>query len=166
MPPLWIAHILDAYRQLHDQEIDNFWGKLNPDQQARREILRPYCRALMERGDTLIAQHILTRYQDLNFQASDELGIDDLADEVVKTNEKSMLQLIQVVNEASERSIVQLKKHYSQIVSKEFEDYVTIVGQELEPHEFLKNVVVEVAQELLLRKKKPANPFRISGRSY
>ncbi|BBF85502.1 hypothetical protein DLM_1886 [Aquitalea magnusonii] len=153
MPPLWIAHILDAYRQLHDQEIDNFWGKLNPDQQARREILRPYCRALMERGDTLIAQHILTRYQDLNFQASDELGIDDLADEVVKTNEKSMLQLIQVVNEASERSIVQLKKHYSQIVSKEFEDYVTIVGQELEPHEFLKNVVVEVAQELLLRKK-------------
>lgn len=153
MPPLWVAHILDAYRQLRDQGIDDFWAKLNPDQQARLEILRPYCKALMERGDTLIAQHILTRYRDLNFQASDELGINDLVDELVKTNEKSMIQLIQVVNEASERSIVQLKKHYSQIVSKEFEDYVTIVGQGLEPHEFLKNVVVEVAQELLLRKK-------------
>lgn len=153
MPPLWIADILDAYRQLQDQGIDDFWMKLNPDQQARREILRPYCMALMKRGDTLIAQQILTRYRDLNCQASDELGIDDLVYEVVKTSEMSMTQLIQAANEASERSIVQLKKHYCQIVSKEFEDYVTIVGQGLEPHEFLKNVVIEVAQELLLRKK-------------
>ncbi len=153
MPPLWIADILDAYRQLQDQGIDDFWMKLNTDQQARREILRPYCMALMKRGDTLIAQQIITRYRDLNFQASDQLEINDLIDELAKASEVSMTQLIQAANESSQRSIVQLQKHYCQIVSKEFEDYVTIVGQGLQSHDFLKNAVIEVAQELLLRKK-------------
>lgn len=153
MPTLWVAHILDAYRQLQDHRIDDFWMRLTPDQQARREILRPYCRALMERGDALIAHQIVTRYRELNLQASDELEINDLIDELAKASEVSMTQLIQVANEASQRSIVQLQKHHCQIVSKEFEDYVTIVGQGLQSHEFLKNAVIEVAQELLLRKK-------------
>jgi hypothetical protein len=157
MPTLWVATILDAYRQLQDHlGIDDFWRRLNPDQQARREIMRPYCLALMGRGDALIAQQIITRYRELNLQASDELGITDLIDELGKVlpSEHSMSQFIQVINEGSQRSTVQLRKHYSQIVSKEFEDYVSIVGQgRLLPHEFLKEVVLEVAKELLLRKK-------------
>ena len=68
-------------------------------------------------------------------------------------NEFPLSQMIQFVNEDSQRSVVQLRKHYSQIMSKEFVDYVDIVGQGLSLHEFLKNVVLEVAQELLLRKK-------------
>ena len=156
MRAFWVATILDAYRQLEDSSgIDDFWMKLNPDQQARLEILRPYCKALMARGEALIAQQIITRYRESNLQASEGLGINDLIDELGKIlpSEQSMSRLVQVINEESQRSTVQLAKHYSQIVSKEFEDYVAIVGQGLHPHEFLKNVVLEVANELLLRKK-------------
>lgn len=164
MSQLWVVHILGAYRDLEDQKIDDFWMKLSPDQQARREILRPYCMALMKRGDTLIAHQIVTHYRNLNYQASDDLGIDDLVDELMKSQNISMTQLIRATNEASQRSLVQLKQHYSQIINQEFEDYVSIVGGGIEPHAFLKNVVIEVAQELLLRKnnlqvhsKKPEN---------
>lgn len=156
MPTIWVATILDAYRQLQDSPgIDNFWMRLEPDQQARREILHPYCKALMARGEALIAQQIITRYRELNLQASDGLGITDLIDELGKVlpSERSMSQLIEVINEDSQRSTQQLAKHYSQIVSKDFEDYVAIVGQGKQPHEFLKDTVLEVAQELLLRKK-------------
>lgn len=156
MPTIWVATILDAYRQLQDsQGIDNFWMRLNPDQQARREILHPYCKALMARGEALIAQQIIIRYRELNLQASDELGITDLIDELGKVlpSERSMSQLIEVINEESQRSAVQLSKHYRQIGSKGFEDYVAIVSEGQQPHEFLKDVVLEVAKELLLRKK-------------
>lgn len=156
MPTLWVTTILDAYRQLQDHPgIDDFWIRLSPDQQARREVLRPYCMALMARGDALIAQQIISRYRELNVQASQGLGITDLIDELGKVlpSEHSMSQLIQMTIEESQRSVAQLQKHYSQIVSKEFEDYVAIVGQGVQPHEFLKNIIIEVAQELLLRKK-------------
>lgn len=154
MQPLWVSHILDAYRQLQDQGIDDFWAKLSPDQQARREILRPYCTALMERGDTLIAQQIVSRYQELNSQASGKLEINDLIDELAKASETSIIQLLQAATyEPPQPSVEQLQKHYCQIVSKEFKEYVNIIGNGLEPHEFLKNIVMEVAQELLLRKK-------------
>lgn len=156
MPTTWVATILDIYRQLQDSpKIDDFWMSLNQDQQARLEILHPYCKALMARGDALIAQQIITRYRELNQQASEGLGINDLLNELIKTlpSEQTMSQLVQVINEGSQRSTEQLTKHYSQIVSKNFEDYVIIVGQGQSPEEFLKNAVLEVAQELLLRKK-------------
>jgi hypothetical protein len=139
MRAFWVATILDAYRQLQDSPgIDDFWMRLNPDQQARLEILRPYCKALMARGEALIAQQIITRYRELNLQASEGLGITDLIDELVKSlpSEQTMSQLVQVINEASQRSITQIAKHYSQIASKDFEDYVAIVGQGQPPHEF------------------------------
>jgi hypothetical protein len=156
MPTLWVAVILDAYQKLQDHPgIDTFWRKLDSDQQARREIMHPYCRSLIKRGDALIAQQIITRYRELNLKASDDLGINELIDELGKAlpNELPLSQMIQMVNEDSQRSVVQLRKHYSQIVTKEFVDYVDIVGQGLSLHEFLKNAVLEVAQELLLRRK-------------
>jgi hypothetical protein len=151
----WISTILDAYRQLQDYPgIDKFWMMLNPDQHARLEIIRPYCKSLIARGEALIAQQIINRYLELNKQTSGELGANDLLDELCKAlPSPSISQVIQVINEESQRSIVQLATHYCQIVSKEFEDYVSIVSPGLLPHEFLKNVVLEVAQELLLRKK-------------
>jgi hypothetical protein len=156
MPTTWIAAILDNYRQLQDSpKIDDFWMKLNQDQQARREILHPYCLALIARGDALIAQKIINCYRELNQQASDALGINDLMDELGRNlpPQLSMSQLIQVEREELQRSTAQLTNHYSQIVSKNFEDYVAIVGQGQSPEEFLKSAVLEVAQELLLRKK-------------
>ncbi len=157
MPTLWVAAILDTYRQFNDSsEIDKFWMMLNSDQKTRVEIIYPYCKALIARGDALIAQQIITYYRELNSQASEGLGIDDLIDELGKAlpGELSISQIIQISNENSQRSTRQLVKHYSQIVSKGFDDYVFIVsqGQEL-PHKFLKNAVLEVAEELLLRKK-------------
>lgn len=155
MPTLWVAAILDAYQKLQDYlGIDNFWKRLESDQQDRRETMHPYCLSLIKRGDALIAQQIITRYRKLNLKTSDDLGITELIDELGKAlpNEHSLSQMIQIVNEDSQRSIVQLRKHYSQIVSKEFVDYVDIVGQGLSLHEFLKDVVLEVTQELLLRR--------------
>ncbi|MDO9106444.1 MAG: hypothetical protein Q7U57_15955 [Methylovulum sp.] len=156
MPTNWVASILDTYRQLQDSPgINEFWVRLNPDQQTRLEIMYPYCRALIASGEPLIAQQIINRYYDLNNQISEGLGIDDLIDELGKAlpNVLSMSQLVQIVTEGSQRSVEQLAKHYSQIVSKEFEEYVSIVAPKLLPHEFLKKIVLEVAQELLLRKK-------------
>jgi len=141
MPLLWQATILDVYRQLQDSTgADDFWNKLNPDQHARREVLHPYCKALMARGDALIAQQKITNYRELNHQPSVELGITDLINELLQVlpSEQSMSQLVQVINEDSQRSTVQLTKHYSQIVSKEFKEYVAIVGQGAQPTEFLK----------------------------
>lgn len=155
MPPPCVATILNTYRELHDApKIDAFWTKLSPDQQNRVEILHPYCKALIARGEALIAKQLINRYLELNQQTSEGLGLDDLIDELGKAlpDALSMSQVIQVMSEESQRSVAQLMKHYSQIVSKDFEDYVAIVGQGQLPHEFLKNAVVEVAQELLLRK--------------
>lgn len=156
MPTTWVAAILDSYRQLQDSpKIDEFWMRLNPDQQARREILHPYCLALIQRGDALIAQQIINRYRELNQQASDALGINDLMDELGKSlpSQSSMTQFVKSMSEELQRSTAQLTNHYNQITSKNFEDYVAIVGQDRSPEEFLKDVVLEIAQELLLRKK-------------
>jgi len=156
IPTGWIASILGAYQQLRDsKEIDGYWAKLSPDKKDRLEILHPYCKALIERGEPFIAQQIVNRYLELNQKTSDGLGLNELIDELLKAipRDQSMSQLIQVVNEESQRSMTQLAKHYNQIVSKDFVEYVAIVKPERLPHEFLKDVVVEVARELLLRKR-------------
>lgn len=156
MPTQWVRTILNAYQQLNDaSEIDAFWMKLNSEQKDRLEILHPYCLALMERGEALIAQQIINRYCEINQQRPDGLELNDLIDKLAKAlpTESSMTQLIQFLNEGSQRNVTQLAKHYNQIVSQEFEQYVSIVGQGLSSHEFLKNIIEEVANELLLRKK-------------
>jgi len=156
MPPQWVTNILDAYRQLHDTSgINAFWTKLTPSQQTSAEILRPYCLALIARGEPLSAQQIISHYYELNPQNSDSLGLNDLIDELHKAlpPDMSISRLVQVINEDAQRSSVQLRKHYNHILSKDFDEYVAIVGNGQASHEFLRNAVLEVAQELLLRKK-------------
>lgn len=161
MPSPWIATILDTYQQLHDApKADIFWMQLNTDQQDRVEVLHPYCKILIAEGKSLIAQQIVDRYLELNQQASEELGLEELGlneliNELAKIrpHEQSLTQYIQIMFEESQRSTAQLTKHYSQIVSKEFEDYVAIVSHSKSTHEYLKNIVLEITNELLLRKK-------------
>ena len=156
MLTLWISTILNAYKELNDvSEMDEFWRKLTQDQQARIEILHPYCLTLIARGEPLIAQQIVNRYVELNQKYSEHLGLNDLIDELAKAlpNESSISQLVHIIEEKPLRSNQQLAKDYCQIVSKEFKDYVAIVSPTTEPHEFLKNRVLEVVDELLLRKK-------------
>lgn len=156
MPAPWVATILEGYRQLRQvQDIDVFWSKLSTEQQVQAEILGPYCMALIERNEPLIAQQIFNRYCELNPQIPEGLGLNDLINQLVEASpaDRSLSQLIQIVNEDSQRTDLQLTKHYTQIVSKDFKEYVAIVGQGLLPHEFLQKAMLEVAQELVFRKK-------------
>ncbi|MDR6357378.1 hypothetical protein Q3H58_004049 [Pseudomonas psychrotolerans] len=151
----WVTSVLDAYQLLGAPEIDDFWIRLSAEQQTRIHILTPYCKTLIARGDALMARKILTRYQKLNKLTPDDLGIDDLISELsrVEESQPSMSELIQLINEGSQRSILQLQKHYSQIISKDFEAYVEIVKPDQPPHEYLKDAVLAVASELVLRKR-------------
>jgi uncharacterized protein YacL (UPF0231 family) len=154
MRETWVSMILEAYRLLRSPKIDDFWQRLTPEQHVRLEILKPYCRALIARGEPSGAQRIIGHYQNLNLQTPLEPGIKDLIDELVNAEscKPTMSQLVQIVSESLQRNTVQLRTHYNQIVSKDFEDYVDIVSPGQLPHVFLKNAMLEVAQEIILRK--------------
>ncbi|WP_321793678.1 hypothetical protein [Burkholderia pyrrocinia] len=156
MPIPWVSLILDTCCALRDSErTDEFWSRLGPEQRDRREVLVPYCRALIARGDVLIANQLVHQYVRLNGDSAEGLGLDELIVEVERAmpERPSIIELIGVVNEGAQRTIGQLSKHYSQIISKSFEDYVAITAPPLTPDEFLRDIVVEVVDELLLRKK-------------
>ncbi|WP_141758754.1 hypothetical protein [Duganella sp. HH105] len=151
----WVAAILDAYRVVRkDAEIDAFWGQLSPDQQTRPEILRPFCRSLVDRGEPLRAQQIVLQYTELNPHGVTS-DVEKLLDEIAKAvpDKQSMSQLVRTIAEQSQRSVLQLKKHYSDIKASNLRDYVAIVGQGTDVQEFLRDAVLEVANELLLRRK-------------
>lgn len=155
MSETWVATILDAHRLIGAPQIDSFWMRLSAEQHTRLQILKPYCSALIARGDAFTARKVLARYQELNHSTPDDLGIEDLISELskVEADLPSMKDLVQLLNEGSQRSILQLQKHYAQIISKDFETYVEIVRQGQPPHEYLKDAVLAVARELVLRKR-------------
>lgn len=155
MSETWVATILDAYRLIGAPEIDSFWMRLSAEQHTRLQILTPYCSALIARGDAFTARKVLARYQELNQSTPDDLGIDDLISELskVEADLPSMKDLVQLLNEGSQRSILQLQKHYAQVIAKDFETYVEIVRPDQPPHEYLKDAVLAVARELVLRKR-------------
>jgi AraC-like DNA-binding protein len=151
----WIATILEAYRLIGTLEIDAFWRRLSLEQQARLHILRPYCRALIARAEPSAARVIIGRYQVLNSLSLDEIDIEDLVSELAKAEPEapSMKEMLQMTIEAGQRTTQQLRKHYSQIVSSKFENYIDIVSPDQPPHEFIKDVVLDVANEIVLRKR-------------
>lgn len=155
MSESWVTTILEAYRLIGSPEIDGFWMRLSAEQHTRLKILTPYCSALIARGDAFMARKVLARYQQLNQSTPDELGIDDLITELSKVEAElpSMKDLVQLLNEGSQRSILQLQKHYAQVVAKDFETYVEIVRPDQLSHDYLKDAVLAVAHELVLRKR-------------
>lgn len=155
MSESWVTTILEAYRLIASPEIDGFWMRLSAEQHTRLNILTPYCSALIARGDAFMARKVLARYQELNQSTPDDLGIDDLIIELSKVEAElpSMKDLVQLLNEGSQRSILQLQKHYAQVIAKDFETYVEIVRPDQPPHEYLKDAVLAVAHELVLRKR-------------
>ncbi|EEF24466.1 conserved hypothetical protein [Ricinus communis] len=64
-----------------------------------------------------------------------------------------MVSLAKIFSEQSQRDKFQLAKHYSEILHKEFSEYVDIVAPGKSPDEFLKDIVLEIADELVMRKK-------------
>ncbi|WP_321853399.1 hypothetical protein [Paraburkholderia tropica] len=157
MPSQWAAAILEIRRIFQDMnDLDVFWGKLSVDQKHRAELLYPYCKALIERGDTLVAKQVLSRYRDLNKDAIDDPSIEELVQDLLNAlpPEHSTNDLVQQIIEQSQRNKIQLASHYREIVTSDFSDYVEIVSKgKKSPEEFLGEIVFEVGQELVLRKK-------------
>ncbi|WP_193392569.1 hypothetical protein [Aeromonas allosaccharophila] len=151
----WVAIILEAYLLSGAEGVDHFWAQLSPQQQGRRLIFTPYCRALLARRDSFTVKKILARYKEINHATLDELDIDDLISELAKIEKDapSMKDFLLIMAESSQRTVEQLQKHYNQIIAKDFEAYVEVVKPNLEPHEYLKEAILAVAGELVLRKR-------------
>jgi hypothetical protein len=151
----WINKILELYILLkNDSDIDYFWSQLSPHQQNFENILYLYCQSLINRNKPLIAQQLLNQYCQLNKLDINELKIDNLMKELLNSSNKmAASQLIEYAFESGQRTPAQLSKHYAEIVSSEFNTYVSIISPTTQPHEFLKNIFVEICGELLLRKK-------------
>lgn len=152
----WVAAVLEAYALLGDKhKLDAFWARLSWHQQTRLEILRPYCKALIGRGEVLVAQHLVTRYRELNPLAVQLGSFTQLMDELANAapSQVSLSQLAQLIGHPARRSVAQLQVDYRQIVTLDLTQYVEVTGNGVCVEEFLAQIVLEVAGELLLRKK-------------
>lgn len=151
----WVGTVLEAYQLSGAAGIERFWAQLSPEQQGRRLIFTPYCRALLDRRDSYTVKKILAHYKEINHATMDELEIDDLISELTKIEKDapSAKDFLLIMAESSQRTVVQLQKHYNQIIAKDFEDYVEIVKPDLEPYEYLRDAMKAVANELVLRKR-------------
>lgn len=151
----WVATVLEAYQLSGAGGIDHFWAQLSLEQQGRRLIFTPYCRALLARRDSFTVKKILARHKEINHATLDELEIDDLISELaqIEKDAPSTKDFLLIMAESSQRSVVQLQKHYNQIIAKDFEAYVDVVKPDQEPHEYLRDAMLAVAGELVLRKR-------------
>lgn len=155
MDEYWVATVLEAFQLSGAPGVDHFWTQLSPEQQGRRLIFSPYCRALIARRDSFTVKKILARYKEINHETLDELEIDDLLSELIKIEKDapSTKDFCLIMAESSQRSVVQLQKHYNQIIAKDFESYVEVVNPDQAPHEYIREAMLAVAGELVLRKR-------------
>ncbi|MFJ4430566.1 hypothetical protein ACIPZG_06270 [Pseudomonas sp. NPDC089395] len=156
MSAAWATAVLEAYALLGDTpKLDAFWTQLSGHQQTQLEILRPYCRALIQRGEVLVAQHLATRFRELNPLALQSGSFTQLMDELANAAppQITLSQMVQLMTHDSRRSVAQLVADYQQLLALDFHQYVEVVGNGLSTETFLAQCVFEVAGELLLRKK-------------
>lgn len=158
----WVATILEAYQLSGTTGVDQFWAQLSAEQQERRLIFTPYCKALLSRRDSFTVKKILARYTEINHAMLDELEIDDLISELTKIEKDapSPKDFVSIMAESSQRTVVNLQKHYNQIIAKDFEAYVEIVKPDQEPHEYLRDAMLAIAAELVLRKRNLQNGYK------
>ena len=152
----WVASILSVMQELKDKpHADSFWQKLMPEQRRTREILLPYCKILSERGEFWIVQQILNDFKQLNSRVIDsDPDLILLVEEISRAlpDESPVIGIMRAMAESSQRSVQQLKQHYASIVTSHFNDYVKIVGGGRTPEEYLKDIIIEIANEILMRK--------------
>ncbi|UVD98964.1 hypothetical protein [Pectobacterium parvum] len=153
----WVAMVLEVMIQVGDQQrTDEYWRKLTGEQHRTREILLPYCKGLIQRGQALVASQIINEFREFNLILSErDVGLTELITQLSQTlpSQNSVLDIVHAMAESSQRSIDQLRQHYFRITGGSFEDYVQITGSGCSKEMFLKKVITEVAGELLLRKK-------------
>ncbi|WP_153015211.1 DNA binding protein [Pseudomonas syringae] len=159
MPHAWVALILECLRKLHDyQEMETFWSALTHDQRYRLEIIRPYCSSLVDQGEALKAQKILSQFKTLNLNPLIDFNLIELNNEIFKAlpSEYSLpiSQIVELATNVSQRNIGQLTNSYKDITTRSFEEYVEVVsGQKTPIHIYLRTIITEIGNELLLRKK-------------
>lgn len=157
MAASWVALVLDVMTQVGEQQrADEYWRKLTGEQHRTREILLPYCKALIQRGKPLVASQIINEFRECNLILSEyDVGLAELITQLSQAlpNQNSILEIFHAMAESSQRSTDQLRQHYLRITGGSFEDYVQITGGGRSKEIFLKEIITEVAGELLLRKK-------------
>lgn len=157
MAASWVAMVLDVMMQVGDQlRADEYWRKLTGEQHRTWEILLPYCKGLIQRGEPLLASQIINEFREFNLIFSEhDVGLAELITQLSQAlpNQNPVLDIIHAVAESNQRSIAQLRQHYLRITGGSFEDYVQITEGDSSKEIFLKKVITEVAGELLLRKK-------------
>lgn len=152
----WVGLILTVLHELRDKyQADSFWRELTSEQRRTREVLLPYCKILIDRREYWNAKQILDDFQKLNpIISDDDSGLIQLIEQLSKElpDRSPITEIMRAVVESNQRSVQQLKQHYASIVSCSFNDYVEIVGRGVTSEEFLKDIVIEVANEILMRK--------------
>ncbi|EHF4936968.1 hypothetical protein CF635_003583 [Enterobacter hormaechei] len=152
----WVANILETMRCTFErQKADSFWNQLNTNQRQTLQVLIPYCRLLIAHGNPWIARQILADFGVANLSCAHEPELKTLLDELsgALPGAIAMSELIYAVADINLRTPKQLAIDYSQIVSSPFPDYVSIVRKKCTPEVFLQDIVIEISNEILLRKK-------------
>ncbi|EBL4646994.1 hypothetical protein AT352_13685 [Salmonella enterica subsp. enterica serovar Derby] len=152
----WASQILDVMRKLKFQhQADIFWRKLTPEQRNTKEIMLPYCLALLERNEVWAAQQIIDNYRKLNAEIGDDTSLMPLLEKLNKSlpEEPVVTGIFRAMVESQKNSTFQLAQQYGLIVSRKFNEYVEIIGNGQTTEIFLKDVVISIGRELLMRKK-------------
>ncbi|MBZ3672779.1 hypothetical protein JT305_23370 [Salmonella enterica subsp. enterica serovar Senftenberg] len=142
-------------RKLNFQhQADIFWRKLTPEQRNTKEIMLPYCLALVERNEVWAAQQIIDNYRKLNADIGDDTSLMPLLEKLNKAlpEEPVVTGIFRAMVESQKNSTFQLAKQYGLIVSRKFNEYVKIIGNGQTTEIFLKDVVISIGRELLMRK--------------
>lgn len=167
MAASWVATVLDLMIQVGDHlRTDEYWRKLTGEQHRTREILLPYCKGLIQRGEPLVASQIINEFRKFNHILSEyDVGLAELITQLSQAlpEQNSILDIINAMAESNQRSIEQLKQHYLRIVGGSFDDYVQITGDGPSKELFLKKIITDVAGEVLLRKKNLQSQQTTSG---
>ncbi|BBL22683.1 hypothetical protein [Comamonas terrigena] len=155
MKDYWVATVLEAYQLSGAEGVDGFWAQLSAEQQEHIRIFTPYCRALLARGDSFTVQKILARYREINHASLEKLEIEDLVSELtsIEKDGSSIKGFLSIMAEKSQRTDEQLQKHYNQIIAKDFAGYVAVVKPSQAVHEYLRDAMLAIANELTLRKR-------------
>ncbi|HHC4810985.1 hypothetical protein [Klebsiella michiganensis] len=153
----WVAIVLEVMIQVGDQQqADEYWRKLTGEQRRTQEILLPYCKGLIQRGQALVASQIINEFTEFNrILSENDVELTELVTHLSQAlpGQNSTIEIFRAMAESNQRSIEQLRQHYLRITGGSFEDYVEITGSGYSKEMFLKNIIAEVAGEVLLRKK-------------
>lgn len=110
--------VLDVMIQVGEQQrTDEYWRKLTGEQHRTREILLPYCKGLIQRGEPLVASQIINEFREFNLILSEhDVGLTELITQLSQAlpNQNPVLDIIHAMAESSQLSIEVVNKIWPQ----------------------------------------------------